>query len=114
MKYPLVSKNFKIALKENNITQQELSNKSGIGKSSISHYCNGTHCPDNLRAIKIAGILNVNPLWLMGLSDIKEPAPKDKLSELDSLYENAPPDIQESVLKILKSCQLSSDPHRKQ
>lgn len=107
MKYPVVSKNFKLALSEKNMTQQELSNISGIGKSSISHYCNGTHCPDNLRSIKLASILGVNPLWLMGLSNNKEPIPSKTLSELDSLFANVSPEVQDSVMTILKASQLT-------
>ena len=85
MKYPIVSRNFLTALSDINMTQQELANISGIGKSSISHYCHGTHCPDNIRAIQLASILKVNPLWLMGLSETKEPVPEDKAAELENL-----------------------------
>ena len=85
------------------MTQQQLSAVTDIGKSSISHYCNGTHCPDNLRAIKIAKILNVNPLWLMGLSDDKKPVDNSKTTELETLFNNASPEVQRSVLTLLKA-----------
>ena len=103
MRYPTVSKNFKQALSDKNMTQQKLSEISGIGKSSISQYCNGSHCPDNIRALKIAEILNVNPLWLMGLSDNKNPVDAQTLSEVQELFSQAPREVRDSVLTILKS-----------
>lgn len=111
MKYPIVSRNFLTALSDINMTQQELANISGIGKSSISHYCHGTHCPDNIRAIQLASILKVNPLWLMGLSETKEPVPEDKATELENLFFNAPEDVQKSVLTLLRAAQLPSEHH---
>lgn len=111
MKYPIVSRNFITALSDSNMTQQDLANISGIGKSSISHYCHGTHCPDNIRAIKLAEILKVNPLWLMGLSEIKEPVTKDRAVELESLFFSAPQDVQDSVLTLLKAAQPPSEHH---
>ena len=111
MKYPIVARNFLTALSERNMTQQDLANISGIGKSSISHYCHGTHCPDNLRAITISKILNVNPLWLMGLSEIKEPVSEDKAAELERLFFNAPLNVQESVLTLLKAAQPLTEHH---
>ena len=69
MKYPEVSKRFKHILNLRNMKQVELAEKAGIDKSFISHYVNGTHCPSNGKAQLLADILNVNPLWLMDLSD---------------------------------------------
>ena len=108
MKYPVVAENFRIALAENNMTQQKLADVSGIGKSSISHYCNGSHCPDNLRAIQLAKLLKVNPLWLMGLSDNKEEV--SEISELNELFRNSPLDVQASVMTLLRAAQ----PHHEQ
>ena len=67
MRYEETSKRFRIAMSNANISQQELAEKSGIGKSSISHYVNGSNEPGNKAAYAIASVLKVNPAWLMGL-----------------------------------------------
>lgn len=75
-KYAENARRLKIAMKEADITQAELSIKTGIGKSSLSHYMNGSHWPDdNLKIGKIASVLDVDPAWLMGF-DV--PAKKEK------------------------------------
>ena len=66
MKYENTSKRLKIALSNKNLTAQELADKSGVSKASISQYVNGSHAPSNVSSSKIAPILDVNPLWLMG------------------------------------------------
>lgn len=66
MKYPEVAKRFSYILNLRNMSQQELAEKTEIGKSSISHYLNGNHCPTNDRAFLLAKVLEVNPAWLMG------------------------------------------------
>ena len=68
----------KKALLDANMTQQELADKSGIGKSSISHYVNGSNEPGNKSAFEMAKVLNVNPAWLMGLD-----VPKESISTLE-------------------------------
>ncbi|MBQ8559087.1 MAG: helix-turn-helix domain-containing protein [Tyzzerella sp.] len=45
---------------------QELANRSEVNKASISQYINGSHKPSNISAGKMASVLQVNPLWLMG------------------------------------------------
>ena len=66
MKYPEISKRFRMILLQRKISAQELSEKSGVGKSAISHYVNGSHEPHNINASKLADVLDVNPMWLMG------------------------------------------------
>lgn len=66
MKNEKTAKRLQIALSNANMSQQELVEKSGVGKSSISHYINGSHAPSNISAGKIAKVLGVEPLWLMG------------------------------------------------
>ncbi len=66
MKYELTAKRLKMALDKYSMKPQELSEKSGVSKASISQYINGSHTPSNISSGKIATVLNVNPLWLMG------------------------------------------------
>lgn len=66
MKHEITAKRLQLAMYNINITAQELSSKSGVAKASISQYVNGSHKPSNISSGKLASILDVNPLWLMG------------------------------------------------
>jgi transcriptional regulator with XRE-family HTH domain len=66
MKNEITSKRLIQALEQCNMKAQELANKSGVSKNSISQYVNGTHAPSNISAGKMAKVLSVNPVWLMG------------------------------------------------
>lgn len=66
MKNPITAQRLSLALANANMIPQELSNASGVNKASISQYLNGSHSPSNLSSGKMARILKVNPLWLMG------------------------------------------------
>ena len=66
MKFELTARRIKIALDNANMSAKELSEKTGVKEASISQYVNGYHKPSNINAGKIAEILNVSPLWLMG------------------------------------------------
>ena len=75
MKWPITSNRIKQAMNNMNITAQELSEKSGVSKASISQYVNGSHKPSNISAPKLAKVLKVNSMWLMGF-DLEEQQPK--------------------------------------
>ena len=66
MKYLKTALRLREILQERKMTAQELSDKSGVGKSSISHYYNGNNAPHTINAGKMADVLGVNPMWLMG------------------------------------------------
>lgn len=66
MKNPITAKRLAQALSNQNMIPQELANASGVSKASISQYLNGSHAPSNISSGKMAKILNVNPVWLMG------------------------------------------------
>lgn len=66
MKHEQTSKRLQFALSNANMKPQELADKSGVSKSSISQYINGSHTPSNISSGKMGKILNVEPLWLMG------------------------------------------------
>jgi len=72
MRYELTAQRIREAMEDLGMTQQELADKSQIGKSSISHYVNGSNEPGNKSAYALAQALNVNPAWLMGLDAPKE------------------------------------------
>lgn len=66
MKYETSAKRLRLALERKGMIAQELADRTGIHKSSISQYVNGSHIPSNIRAGKIAAVLGVSPAWLMG------------------------------------------------
>ena len=66
MKHQETAYRLKTALDRLNMRAQELSDRSGVAKASISQYINGTHKPSNVSAGKMASVLGVDPLWLMG------------------------------------------------
>ncbi len=83
MKNELTAKRMQLALSNANMIPQELSEKSGVSKSSISQYVNGSHAPSNISSGKMGKVLGVNPLWLMGFDvDMKKSIIEDKSEEL--------------------------------
>lgn len=66
MKNPITAKRLALALSNKNMRPQDLANASGVSKASISQYLNGSHAPSNISSGKMAKILDVNPVWLMG------------------------------------------------
>lgn len=66
MKYPEIAERFYRILAKKEMSPAELARQSGVNESSISQYVNGNHKPSNINSGKIARVLNVNPLWLMG------------------------------------------------
>lgn len=66
MKYPETAKRLSDALNLKRIKAQELADASGVAKASISQYINGSHCPSTLSAGKMASVLGVDAMWLMG------------------------------------------------
>lgn len=66
MKHPETARRLASALNQKNMIAQELADMSGVGKASISQYLNGAHKPSNISSAKMADVLDVDPLWLMG------------------------------------------------
>ena len=66
MKHEVTAKRLLKALNQVDMKAQELADRSGLNKASISQYVNGTHAPSNISAGRMAIVLGVNPVWLMG------------------------------------------------
>lgn len=75
MKNTLTANRLNEALHDANMTAQELSNKSGVSKNSISQYRNGVFKPSPVSSAAIGRVLGVNSLWLMGYDVAKEELP---------------------------------------
>lgn len=112
MKYEITAKRIKEAMNDMNITQQELADRCKIGKSSISHYVNGTNEPGNKSAYILSKVLNVNPAWLMGFDVPKKLNKTDNDENISAFFDellsdsNEKPNIEE-VRKILEKVQDS-------
>lgn len=96
MKNSETARRLREALAITNMSQQELSDRSGVPKASISQYVNGTHIPGNKKAGQLAEVLGVNPLWLMGFDvpridsdqNILEAYQAELIREFDGLSED--------------------------
>ena len=78
-----IAERLKRALEIRDISQSDLSRKTGIGKSSISTYLTGDYEPQQKNIYKMALALNVNEAWLMG-ADI----PMDRQDAIASHIQN--------------------------
>ncbi|MBR4058923.1 MAG: helix-turn-helix transcriptional regulator [Lachnospiraceae bacterium] len=61
-----IKERLRVALDFNNMTAQELSEKTGISKSSISQYLSGYAKPKGDRIYTICKVLHINETWLLG------------------------------------------------
>lgn len=86
MKNALTAQRLSNALANANMKPQELADKSGVSKASISQYINGSHAPSNISSGKMAKILNVNPLWLMGFDVPSFMETEKSLATLSNIY----------------------------
>lgn len=66
MKYKETAKRIRLALDRKNMKAADLARMSNVTKGSVSQYMNGTHAPSNTNAVKMAHVLEVSPVWLMG------------------------------------------------
>lgn len=89
MKYPTTAARIRRAMENASIKAQELSEATGIHKSSISQYVNGSHTPSIKNAAKMADVLNVNTAWLKGydvpMRDYPAGMPKAQGEELSRM-----------------------------
>lgn len=78
----------KKALVINNMTQAELSKKTKLDKSLISHYLAGTYKAKQDNLTILADILNVSEPWLMGYDVSYNGGEDDKLDGLFYKYKD--------------------------
>jgi repressor LexA len=62
-----IAERMRAAMDQRGISQADIVNHTGIGKSSISTYLTGEYEPKQRNLHKIAEALDVDPGWLMGL-----------------------------------------------
>ena len=61
-------------------SQQELADRTGVNKASISQYLNRHNTPSNLTASKLAEPFGLSPAWVMGF-DVPMQADKDNFRQ---------------------------------
>ena len=86
MRNPETAKRLSEAMNRMNLTAKELSDKSGVSESSISQYLHGLFAPKNKTAAKLADVLCVNPMWLMGF-DVGMAPPSDPRGVINAIFE---------------------------
>lgn len=100
MRNPETAKRLSEAMNRKKMTAKELSDKSGVSESSISQYLHGLFAPRNKTAAKLADVLQVNPMWLMGF-DVKMEVPDPFGFKKQIAEENAKRE-KEALLKKLE------------
>lgn len=98
MKNKITALRLKEVLSELNMKPQELADRSGVNKASISQYLSGSHAPSNISSGKMGKVLKVEPMWLMGFD-----VPKKK--ELNS-------DVASKDFEILQKLSLLDERDR--
>lgn len=89
----MFSLRLKQCMREKNIKQIELARLTKITPSSISDWLKGKYIPKQDKLYKIAECLNVNPDWLMGISDKYE-------IEEDNYLDNDIEEVLDNINKV--------------
>lgn len=89
------------AMNIRNIKSVELSSKTGIDKSQISHYLKGDYKAKQDTLYLMANALNVNPVWLMGYDVPMEKTTDDLLKKIGAVPLS---DINTTLIPILRNC----------
>lgn len=83
-------------MSERNISQSELSRRTGIGRNSISDYLKGKYEAKQDKVFELAKVLNVNEAWLMGFDISKDRIIND--NDITTVYNQLTPPRQHNVL----------------
>lgn len=83
-------------MSEKNMSQSELSRRTGIGRNSISDYLSGKYEAKQDKVYELAKALNVSEAWLMGF-DISQTRTLNA-SNISSIYNKLTPPRQSNVL----------------
>lgn len=101
-----ISNRMKIAMKIRGMKAQDIANKTGINKVSISQYLSEAYEPKTDRIYLIAKALSVDPVWLSGLDVPMEKPSAMKEAETDvkliTAYHNAPKSVQDGIMALLQ------------
>lgn len=62
----IIGKRIRLLRTENEMTQTDLANLLGVGKTTISNYENGNSCPDNEILLKLSNLFKVSTDFILG------------------------------------------------
>lgn len=115
MKHALTAKRLTEALDRKGMKAKELMDKSDVSKASISQYINGAHAPSNISAGKMAKVLGVSPVWLMGFDVPMYDTENDssqKYYENEELAKEAQEMFEDKQMRSLFHMKKNMDPKR--
>lgn len=94
-----------LAMDIRGIRAVDLAHKLGLSESAVSQYKSGYAVPKAKRTAEIAAILNVDPVWLMGMDVPMEKRQPRELTPLDidilDAFDKADPVTQANVCLLL-------------
>lgn len=101
MKNKKFTQRFNDLINEKELRQIEISKATGIRKDLINRYVKGLIVPSTIQLYKIAKFLNVNPLYLLGLTDNKDSEfnylLKDTISKLEKMSDSQLNDVNKFI-----------------
>ena len=101
------SKRLRTAIDMRGISQTELAKKTGISKSSISHYLKGDWEGKQDAVYALALALNVSEAWLMGFdakmergNTLTAPQSTDDMDEINQIFASLSPDNRAKLVEL--------------
>ncbi len=101
------SKRLRTAIDMRGISQTELAKKTGISKSSISHYLKGDWEGKQDAVYALALALNVSEAWLMGFdakmergNNLTAPQSTDDMGEINQIFASLSPDNRAKLVEL--------------
>ena len=101
------SKRLRTAIDMRGISQTELAKKTGISKSSISHYLKGDWEGKQDAVYALALALNVSEAWLMGFdakmergNNLTAPQSTDDMDEINQIFASLSPDNRDKLVEL--------------
>ena len=101
------SKRLRTAIDMRGISQTELAKKTGISKSSISHYLKGDWEGKQDAVYALALALNVSEAWLMGFdakmergNNLTDPQSTDDMDEINQIFASLSPDNRAKLVEL--------------
>ena len=101
------SKRLRTAIDMRGISQTELAKKTGISKSSISHYLKGNWEGKQDAVYALALALNVSEAWLMGFdakmergNNLTAPQSTDDMDEINQIFASLSPDNRAKLVEL--------------
>lgn len=93
MKLLKFSENLRLALADNEMTQQDLASQIGTTQQTVSRWLKGINEPDLATLLEICLYLSISPNEILGYDDITE---QDFL-----MYQQDPETIEESRIRLI-------------